>query len=271
MLELAGFVVRVLILVVVVHHLATYLLWFYEERRYGPVRRPRELPAALTAWLGEGLAHLFALVGWPFGFLPERVRPDAGSVGHPVVLLHGFGMNRASVALLAARLRGDGRQVFTVNYSSLGADTGAMAEQLARSIRSLLDQTGAERVDVVAHSWGGVIARAVARHHGGLSFIGALVTLGSPHQGSALADLVKWSHLRQMRSGSRYLTALAEDDPVPGAIKVTAISSLFDAIVFPAANAEYPGATNVSIDYVGHMSLLLSARVYDLVKEALDA
>lgn len=257
-------------LLLLVHHAGTYLLWLYEERRHGPPRRPRELPAALTAWLGEGLAHLFALLTWPFGWWPERPRSAAGCVGRPVVLLHGWGMNRASMVLLAARLRRDGRHVTALNYPSVGSDTDAKAAHLAASVREVIERTGAERVDIVAHSLGGVVARALARRCGGLSFIGSLVTLGSPHGGAALADLLRWPLVRQLRTGSHYLTALAEDDPVPTAIRVTAISSLFDAIVFPAANAEYPGAMNVSIDYVGHMSLLLSGRVYDLVKESLE-
>lgn len=271
MLELAALLVRVLLVLVVVHHASTYLLWAYEERRYGPARRPRQLPAAVMAWFGEVLAHFVALLGWPFGLLPERELDSAGYTGIPVVLVHGWGMNRASMAMLAARLRKDGRRVFRVNYPSTGPDTGVKAEHVARFMRNVLERTGAERIDVVGHSLGGVVSRVVARHHGGMDFMGALVTLGSPHRGSALVDALRWARTRQLRPGSNYLTTLADDDPVPGRVRVTAISSLFDAIVFPVANAEYDGAVNVSVDYVGHMSLVLSSRVYGLVKEALES
>ena len=101
-------------------------------------------------------------------------------------------------------------------------------------------------------------------------YVERLVTLGTPHQGTALAAFVSRPNVQPMRPGSLFLRRLAEDDPVPSAVSCTAIFSTFDALVFPAALAEYPGAMNIEIDDVGHLGLLLSARVYMLVEENLS-
>lgn len=51
-------------------------------------------------------------------------------------------------------------------------------------------------------------------------------------------------------------------------VDCTSIYSTDDALV-PAVAAHYPGATNIEVRGLGHMSLLFSARVYDLVREHL--
>jgi pimeloyl-ACP methyl ester carboxylesterase len=247
----------------------TYLLWMYEVRVHGGSRpAPSRLPY-LTAWLADWLALLFALVASALGVF-GRPRADARPNGRPIVLLHGWCMTRGSMSLLAARLRRDGRSTFAVNYPSLLADMDRKAAHVAASLRAIAAETGADSLDVLAHSQGGVIVRAAAKDHACLPLLGNVVTLGSPHQGTALAALLGWRRLAAERPSSRYLTRLAEDDPVPTTVNFTSIYSHFDAVVFPSELSYYAGAFNVAIDYVGHHSLLVSERVYQLAKENLD-
>jgi triacylglycerol lipase len=266
-----GLLIQILLAIVVGFHCFTSLIWLYEKRRHGMPEARGIRPHAVTAWIGEGLAMLLTVLAWPFGLLPAR-RVQMASGRRPVVLVHGWGMNRSSMFLLALRLKRDGRDVYTINYRSLVAKTDDKAREVAGLLRRIVRKSGAPRIDLVAHSLGGIVLRAIAKDHAGLEFFGNVVTLGSPHRGTALAVLFHRFGLLELRLGSRYLERLAAEDPIAERkVNFTAIYSPFDFLVFPTDCAFYPPAFNAEIDGVGHMGLLLSERVYDVVKENLDA
>lgn len=252
----------------------TYLLWLYEKRRGGAFAATEDRLRLWTAWFAEWLALLTVVVTWPLGVLGRpKIRP-AGET-RPVVLVHGWSLNRASMAMLAARLRKDGRDAYTINYMSMRADTDAKAAAIAEMLGDIARRSGAERVDVVAHSLGGVVTRAAARWHGADKVIGNVVTLGSPHRGTALAILLRSFGLVQLRPESRFLSRLLEaeqeNEPPVDAFNLASIASLFDAVVFPLDCSFPPMAFGITVDGLGHHGLLYSERIYQLVKENLDA
>jgi len=254
---------------IVVFHCFTYLLWLYEARVHGPAARREPAIPKVTAWVGEGLALSLVVLAWPFGLLGTQ-RVTRAADGRPVVLVPGWGMNRSSLAVLAARLRSDGRDAYAINYPSASRDPERMARAVAHEIERVARETGADVVDVIAHSQGGVLVRAAARQEDLRTRIANVVTLGSPHRGTALARFVRWTSIRHLAAMSPYVTRLLEDGQAAPGSHFAAIYSTFDAIVFPADAAYYPGVMNVTIDGVGHMGLLLSERVYALAKENID-
>ncbi len=251
----------------VAFHSATYLLWAYERRVHQRGAAAYPLARALALWLGELLAIAAVLLTWPLGFLPVFREPTGG--GRPVLLLHGWAMTPASMLPLALRLRRRGRNVCLFGYNSLGPDMYGKARRLAGRIRELASSSPDGRIDVVAHSLGGLIVRAAAVRAGAGRHLASLVTLGTPHQGTALAAFLPWPNLAPMRPGSAFIQGLATSESLAGSARCTAIFSTFDALVFPHELAEYPGAVNVEIDGVGHLGLLFSAKVAALVAENL--
>ncbi len=249
---------------------STYLLLAYEIRSRDGVAEQLARPGALaSAWLQECVALAGCLLLWLVGWLPATPKPLAGT-GRPVVLIHGWGMNRAVMWPLAARLRRAGRAVYSVSYQSTGPDMGRKAREVAHYLRQVLLLTSAERVDVVGHSLGGLVIREVARFEDGLDYLGNVVTLGSPHRGTKVALLGTGELPPLVRPGSQYLERLADGDDVPQRLHFTSIYSTFDAMVFPTENAHYPGAFNVEVGLLGHSALLFSERVAGLVLENLD-
>ena len=87
----------------------------------------------------------------------------------PVILVHGAGMSSnhcfASHPIeqpyegLAARLTRAGRATFAVTFSHVHGDNYLQAEQLCNAIARVRQVTGAKKVDLVAHSKGGMPAR----------------------------------------------------------------------------------------------------------------
>jgi triacylglycerol esterase/lipase EstA (alpha/beta hydrolase family) len=229
--------------------------------------RPGPLGFA-AAVLGQYASSLLLAFLWPFGLLwPFPPRSSRGSL--PVVLVHGYGGTRANLFVLGWRLRRAGFEVFGVNYPPFGGTFHSKARRLAAAIERILARTGADRIDVVAHSLGGLVARAWIRAHGRESRVRRLVTLGTPHQGTRVAALAVDPLAKALLPGSRELAELSRDDPVPSLVSVTAIYSTFDAKVLPPRNGYYPGAWNIEVDGIGHDALLFSPKVARLVVEAL--
>jgi triacylglycerol esterase/lipase EstA (alpha/beta hydrolase family) len=100
-----------------------------------------------------------------------------------------------------------------------------------------------------------------------------VITLGTPHRGTSHGVVGGWIDpmVRQMQVDSPFLGELAQDDRVPDETHFVSIYSMFDAVVVPPENAHYSGALNIQIEDVGHNSLLLSRRVYTLIRENLEA
>jgi triacylglycerol lipase len=137
----------------------------------------------------------------------EGVETTPGAVKRgppvPVVLVHGlFGFDRIGVPGvrfnyfrgIAKHLERLGCHVDAVRLPPY-ASVPARAKQLVAAIEALPH----ERIDLIAHSLGGLDARYALSHLGLDKRVRSLVTIGTPHHGSPLADLVRqgpigWTH-----------------------------------------------------------------------------
>lgn len=277
--------VVLLVLLLVVAGSVLFNLLAYTDaaraRRRGPRRVPDDdLPPAVARALAAGRAFTAecgvtcALVlAAPVGLRRGRPRPWDPADRRPILLLHGYAQHPANFLWLRRRLRRDGwRHVYTLAYAPMFGDVERSAARLGTAIDRIREASGAPEVDVIAHSMGGLVARAYVRARGERCGIVRLVTLGTPHQGTEIfRRLAHDPLLVQMRPGSPLLRRLAADDPVPALVECIAIYSTDDAIVVPAENGYYAGAFNIEVSGIGHMSLLLSRRVYELLRENLEA
>ncbi|MFI8102391.1 esterase/lipase family protein [Streptomyces sp. NPDC086023] len=213
-------------------------------------------------------AHLLV---YPTGVLAER-RPAAPRPPHPdevslrgtprppVVLLHGFTDNRSVFLLLRRVLAEGGRHhVETLNYSPLTTDLRAAARRLARQVEEVLVHTGQDRVDLVGHSLGGLVARYYVQRLGGDARVRAVVTLGTPHHGTRIAPLMDAHPLvRQMRPDSALLTELAA--PAPGCqTRFASFWTDLDQLMVPVTTArlDHPDliTENIQVTGIGHLAL----------------
>jgi pimeloyl-ACP methyl ester carboxylesterase len=184
------------------------------------------------------------------------------------VVVTGWVQHRGHLGGLARRLRRDGLSVMVA--SAPGHDVESRAASLADTIGRLRHTHGGETVDVVACGTGGLVARACVRAHGRGCGIARLITLGTPHQGTrALPWLGRFGRLAELRPASPLLQRLGAEDPVPDTADCIAIYSVDDALIVPSDAAYYPGAFNIELRGLGHLSLASSRRVYELVRENL--
>ena len=226
-----------------------------------------------AAWLTTHLAlYPWGLVGrhgrdsqleYRVEHLPPTQRglviSDVEAAGTPILLVHGMVDNRSIFTLLrlGLRRRGFGR-VVSMNYSPFTADVRVAAAQLAEEVEALVAETGYERIHVVGHSMGGLIARYYVTRLGGDARVHTLVTLGTPHQGTYTAYGWHNQLTRQLRPHSGLMREL--DQPVPQCrTRFVVYWSDLDQMVFPQRNAalEHPDLSvrNIDLHGVGHMSL----------------
>jgi pimeloyl-ACP methyl ester carboxylesterase len=178
----------------------------------------------------------------------------------PVLLLHGFVDNRSAFALLRRSLQRNGwTQVQAVNYSPLTFDMRTAAAMLGTHVERICEESGERRVDIVAHSLGGLIARYYVQCLGGDARVRTLVTLGTPHSGTrAVPALIPHPLARQMRPGSAVLEELAA--PARGCrTRFVAFWSDLDQLMIPVGSArlEHPDLTakNIKVTGIGHLAL----------------
>jgi pimeloyl-ACP methyl ester carboxylesterase len=199
---------------------------------------------------------------------------DVEAAGTPIVLVHGMIDNRTVFSVMRRGLRRRGFDLLTaINYSPVTNDVRAAARLLSAEVESLVADTGYERVHVIGHSLGGLIARYFVQRLGGDARVHTLVTMGTPHGGSRIARLLPAELGRQLRPGSDLVRELA--GPAKGCrTRFVAYWSDLDQMISPksAARVEHPDlrARNVLVRGCGHMSLPIDGRVVTGVSSALS-
>ena len=193
--------------------------------------------------------------------------PPPTPAGDPVLLLHGVLCNAGVWRGMKRRLKHAGLgPLYAPSYGPPLASIDLFADQIAAKIDQILAATGARQVSIVAHSMGGIVARAYVRKYGGAK-VRRVITIGTPHAGSAHAWLFPGTSLGQLRPGNAWLNAL----PAPGADSPPYVSvwSWHDSMVAPQTSARLAHGRNVEIVGVGHNALLTDPEVAQRVIEEL--
>ncbi|WP_372349653.1 lipase family alpha/beta hydrolase [Streptomyces sp. KL116D] len=258
-------------LAILAGHLLLYPSGILPERRHQAPLPPALPPAPPSADEGPVAEDLAEVLAEPAGAsrLPTPAKP-------PVLLLHGFIDNRSVFVLLRRSLAQHGRnQLESLNYSPLTCDIRAAAALLGRHVEELCERTGHDRIDIVGHSLGGLIARYYVQCLGGEVRVRTLVTLGTPHAGTLVAPLAD-AHpiVRQMRPGSSVVEELKQ--PAPGCrTRFVSFWSDLDQLMVPLETACIDHADllaqNVRVTGIGHLALPVHPAVATGIRQALDA
>jgi triacylglycerol lipase len=153
------------------------------------------------------VAAAIALVVWQSRRAARRRRlaPKSPRLRHPVVLAHGlFGFDKIAFGGrehsyfrgVTGHLTGVGAEVHRPRVPS-SASIALRAEELARLVRMI----PAKKVNIIAHSMGGLDVRYAIAKLGLGDRVASLVTVGTPHLGTPIADLgARLSDLLRLRS-----------------------------------------------------------------------
>ncbi len=137
----------------------------------------------------------------------------------PVVLVHGlFGFDRIGTLHY---FRGIARHLDSLGCHAHAVRLPRVASVPARAARlvELIDKLGHERVDVIAHSLGGLDARYALSKLGLATRVRTLVTIGTPHHGTPLAAIGEDGALSAVRKLMRLFGIRALDWLSPSALE----------------------------------------------------
>ncbi len=223
------------------------------------------LTGSALLWLMEWAASVWVVATVPFRmarYLPANRRPAQGRL--PVILLPGVLENPLTLWPLRWRLaRGLATPVFVLGHKNEFDRIENLVLQLRQFIDFVLAETGAEQVDIVGHSLGGMVGRSLVEA-GNADQVRTVITLGSPHLGSAPARALPGKSMHQLRRGSAFLEKLNAGTLVKS-VGLVGICSTHDNFVMPWSCALSPRGDNFILRYRGHLSLLFSTEVVGII------
>jgi triacylglycerol esterase/lipase EstA (alpha/beta hydrolase family) len=243
------------------------LAFLARPRRWGAALLRAALVEIVVIWIIVPLWPLW----WALGGLYEAAVEGIGEASgprNPIILLHGFGMNRTQWIWMARRLRARGHgPIYGMNYFSL-QPVARSAHLLSRFVDEVLEREHCAQVDLVAHSLGGVVARYFAERLSDGRKIGRLITIATPHAGTRMGRFgLGIPAARDLLDGSALLGELG-----PVRATYTSIWSRADAVVQPPESASIaPAGSDEVFDDLGHLSLVLSPRVVAAIDACLRA
>jgi len=186
----------------------------------------------------------------------------------PIIFVHGFESSGAIWSAMIDRLKADGwtdAPLVTWTYDTHVSNV-TTAQLLQAKTDSLLTVTGAKKIDIIAHSMGGLSSRYFSKNFGGSDKIDALVFLGTPNHGASLANFCGIQSCLEMRPGSAFLNALNSGDETPGTSRYATWWSPCDQAVTPVESPALEGATNTQTACIAHTDLYTDATVYGQVR-----
>jgi triacylglycerol lipase len=197
----------------------------------------------------------------------------------PVLFVHGIDGSAADWDTILGHLAGDGWDPDTL-YAETFEDPSwgcnvDNAATLGVWVDAILAETGADRIQLVAHSMGTLSTRHWLKELGGTELVHSYTTLGGMHHGlssSCSPDFpFKPCVWDEICSTGELVTQLNADPATPGDLYWTSIYGTADTVV-PNSSSLLDGAENVAVAGVEHSGpngLQETAATYVVLKEAL--
>ncbi|XUM05326.1 esterase/lipase family protein [Streptomyces venezuelae ATCC 10712] len=188
--------------------------------------------------------------------------PRAASARVPVVFVHGYNADPGVWGGLRADLRADGysdAELFSFGYDTHRSVNESLSGALAAYVEGVKRQTGASRVDLVAHSFGSLVTRWYVKFDpAGQTSVAHWVSLAGPNHGTSTAwACALWDQAcRDMTPNSYVQRKLAEGDETPGAVRYATWWSSCDEVINPDDSVPLAGAVDNGAGCLDHNALL---------------
>lgn len=198
----------------------------------------------------------------------ESAAPN--SLRYPVVLVPGWSDRATRLQWLRDHLIEHGwlsAQVALVDFHDRFGGNLEHSAEMGSVVAGLVKQTGAARVDVVAHSMGGLALRHWLATSN-CTAVRRVVFTGTPHAGTWAAYLALGGGARDMRPGSAFLRVLPP--ALPAGVEALCIHTPTDTRVLPQRSALLSGVRCQRVWCLSHARLLRSRRVARAIRTFLE-
>lgn len=154
--------------------------------------------------------------------LRQEAREDSKicETTYPLLLLHGVGFRDLRAfnywGRIPKELKRNGARIYYGNQEAWGT-IQANGEDIKKRIFEILEETGCEKVNILAHSKGGLDARYAISTLQMAPYVASLTTISTPHRGCKAIDLALHipDGIYQMiaRQMNRYFSLLGDQHP----------------------------------------------------------
>ncbi|MHC1726856.1 MAG: esterase/lipase family protein [Syntrophobacteraceae bacterium] len=242
--------------------LFTYSFFWYENA--GTVRKDREkrLTWMMLRGILSGIAGLpFLMLTYPLGFIRPIWRPKRLSPGQPVIILaHGLFHNASAWLLFRRQLQRVGfTNIFVMNYRSIFTSFDDVLKRFEKFVADAASAVPDQPVYLIGHSLGGLVSRVYAERYLGETIPAAIITLGSPHQGSKMAAFGLGTLAESLQYRGPLFVELEREParlPCPGIALFSPVDNL--VLPFEGLKVPYIGWIYHETDPVSHVSMLYS-------------
>lgn len=214
------------------------------------------------------------------GISPPTAHAADKFTHRPIVFVHGHGASPGvwdSMKSNATALGYTSEELLAFDYSKqTPGDTSieTIADELGQyiSTNNLTSRSPDGKVDIVAHSMGGLVARYYLKNNGGASTTKHLVTLGAPNHGTRAADAACATGIKcdgqtkEMTTTSDFLKGLNSGSETPGPTAYATFRAnvgdesglagsgvdFCDGVVFGGATSALLGAQNFVAGCIAH-------------------
>lgn len=121
----------------------------------------------------------------------KRAKQEVCRTKYPLLMVHGVFFRDFEHlnywGRIPEELEKNGARIYYGNHNSASAVRDS-ADQLAARVHEIISKTGCEKVNIIAHSKGGLDSRAMIALTDAAPYVASLTTINTPHRGCQFAD-----------------------------------------------------------------------------------
>ncbi len=205
--------------------------------------------------------------------LTRRAHLEAGLERFPIIYVPGYGAPPFHGLYFRNRLEVEGFDTCEADLPYLQTgDVKRSAAILAVEVQKARYRFDAEKVNLVGHSLGGVIARYYLQKMGGWKYVHRAVYLGTPHHGVYWAVFGLMTKAgRQLMPGGKFIEDLNSDPARCRNRKCLSIISNFDEMIIPRSSGILECGYNKTVNWpVGHWGMVFSNKAIGWIVDFFD-
>jgi len=155
---------------------------------------------------------------------------------NPIILIHGLWNTSSIFSSITSKLDDIGIEYFAPTLKHSFGMTSIL--DLTNKLNELiLEKYGLEKeIDILGFSMGGIIGRYWLQKFNGCKRTRRLISIGSPHKGTLMAQLIPrypYRGISEMKINSKFLRELANSDFFLDDIECINFFTYWDLMVFP--------------------------------------
>ena len=187
---------------------------------------------------------------------------------NPIILIHGLWNTSSIFSSITSKLDEIGIEYFapTLNHS-YGITSIIDLSKILNEL--ILEKYGLEKeIDILGFSMGGIIGRYWLQKFNGYKRTRRLISIGSPHKGTLMAQLVPkfpFRGISEMKINSKFLRELAKNDSFLDGIECISFFTYWDLMVFPGWWTNLNLGKKISVKVFKHRNLVSNKTVIDKI------